>query len=158
MASTRDRSDSEAIQAELFGTVFVLAQHLGRLTDAALEPLDLTSRQWLLLAVLVKAFPGTAPTLTEAASAYGSSRQNVKMIALQLRERGYLELRPDPSDRRALRLHLTPKVGIFDQPDTRRRQKRLFSEVFRGLPEQDVRMLHSLVRRWAGSLSDLSPR
>lgn len=158
MPTTSQSRENDALQAELFGTVFVLAQHLGRLTDAALEPLDLTSRQWLLLAVLTKAFPGQHPTLTEAAAAYGSSRQNVKMIAVQLRERGYLELRPDPSDRRALRLHLTSKVGIFDQPSTRQRQRRLFSDVFRGLPEPDLRTLHALVRCWAGNLSERTPR
>lgn len=141
------------MQADLFGTVFVLAQHLGRLTDSALAPLDLTSRQWLLLAVLVKAFPDNAPTLTEAASVYGSSRQNVKMIALQLQQRGYLELVTDPSDRRALRLHPTAKVTIFDQPATRSRQKRLFHDVFGALTTDDLRTLHTLIRRWAHHLS-----
>jgi DNA-binding MarR family transcriptional regulator len=158
MTNARSHQALEVLQAELFGTVFVLAQHLGRMTDAALEPLGLTSRQWLLLAVLTKAFPQAHPTLTEAAAAYGSSRQNVKMIALQLRERGYLELVPDPSDRRALRLHLTPKVALFDQPSTQKRQQRLFSEVFDGLPAADVEALHALVRRWARNLAVQAPR
>ena len=41
--------------SEAFGNVFVVASHLTRLTDAALADWDLTTRQWLLLAVLVAA-------------------------------------------------------------------------------------------------------
>lgn len=140
----------------LFGTVFALAQHVGRMADEALAPLDLTSRQWLLLAVLAKEFPGCSPTLSEAAARYGSSRQNVKQIALQLERRGFLAIVPDPDDRRALRLQLLPKVAIFDQPAQRRRQESLFSAIFDGLSPTEIRTLAALSRRWIDRLCESS--
>ncbi len=149
----RSHTDDEA-KATLFGTVFALAQHLGRLTDEALAPLDLTSRQWFLLAVLSREFPGRSPTLSEAAARYGSSRQNVKQIALQLERRGYLDIAPDPDDRRALRLALRPKVAIFDEPALRRRQEALFATIFDGLSNSDIRTMAGISRHWVGKLGE----
>jgi DNA-binding MarR family transcriptional regulator len=149
----RIMSDDELqARADLFGKVFVLAQHLTRRTDAALEPLGLTSRQWLLLAVLTRGFPGRAPSLTEAAERYGSSRQNVKQVALCLAELGYLRLVPDPLDGRTTRLELTEKVRLFDVPDGVARTRELFEEVFAGLAPGEVATLRRLVIRWLDAL------
>jgi DNA-binding MarR family transcriptional regulator len=149
----RNMTDDELeAQADLFGKVFVLAQHLTRRTDAALEHLGLTSRQWLLLAVLTRGFPGHAPSLTEAAERYGSSRQNVKQVALGLAARGYLRLVPDPLDGRTTRLELTEKVRLFDTPDSVTRTRTLFEDVFAGLSEDDVATLRRLLVRWLEEL------
>ena len=136
------------LQAEVFGAAFMLTQYLTRHADEALVPLELTTRQWLLLAVLVKRFQGESPSLSEAATAYGSSRQNVKQIARQLEERGYLRLLPDPDDRRTLRLQLTPKVGVFDRPDEQHRLASLMAGLFEGFEPAELQYLHHLMRRW----------
>ena len=81
-------------EAEVFGRLFVLGQHLTRRADEALRPVGLTSKQWLLLAVLVKGFPGATPTLTEAAAVYGTSRQNVKQVMIDSLN-GYLNAMPE---------------------------------------------------------------
>jgi DNA-binding MarR family transcriptional regulator len=149
----RNMTDDELqAQADLFGKVFVLVQHLTRRTDAALGHLGLTSRQWLLLAVLTRGFPGGTPSLTEAAERYGSSRQNVKQVALGLAARGYLRLVPDPLDGRTTRLELTEKVGLFDTPDGVARTRALFEDAFAGLSEKDVATLRRLVIRWLDEL------
>jgi len=142
------------IRAELFGSVFFLAQHLARRTDAALRPLGLTTKQWLLLIVLVKRFPGHAPTLSEAAVVYGTSRQNVKQIALQLHKLGYLRLEPDPVDRRAQRLVLTERMAVFQEVREVRRENLYMAELFAGFAPREVQTLATLVRRW---LRDLIP-
>jgi len=135
-------------QAEAFGQVFLLAQHLTRVTDSELRPLGLTTSQWLLLAV-VSRHPGGAPTLTDAAAAYGTSRQNVKQVAKQLEVRGYLKLKADPGDGRALRLHVTRKVAdSFDSPAAKLRERRHFKRLFQGLGDADVAGLEALLRRW----------
>ena len=141
-----------AARAEVFGQVFVLAQHLTRRTNAELEPLALTTSQWLLLAV-VSTHLGDAPTLSEAAATYGTSRQNVKQVARQLVDRGYLELRADPADARAVRLHATAKVAdSFDSPAARQHEQRLFDTIFEGLDASDVTALGQLLGRWLGNL------
>lgn len=151
--------DELQARTDLFGKVFVLVQHLTRRTDAALEHLGLSSRQWLLLAVLTRGFPGRAPSLTEAAERYGSSRQNVKQVALGLAALGYLRLVPDPLDGRTTRLELTEKVGLFDAPDGVARARALFEDVFAGLSAEDVATLRRLVVRWLDELTtDPGPR
>jgi DNA-binding MarR family transcriptional regulator len=136
------------VRAEAFGLAFLVAQQLTRRADAALEQVGLTTSQWLLLAVLARRFPGEAPRLSEAAAVHGSSRQNVKQIARQLEARGWLELRADPGDARALRLHLTRKVALFDRPSARARQARLMDELFAALGPGEVVDLERLLRRW----------
>jgi DNA-binding MarR family transcriptional regulator len=103
-------------ESKIFGMIFFLTQQLARTTDSTMLPLGITAKQWLLLAVLSRHFRGQAPMLSEVALIYGSSRQNAKMIAKQLEASGYLKIKQDPDDRRALRLQLTPKMKIFDSP------------------------------------------
>ena len=43
----------------------------------------------------------------------GSSRQNVKQLALKLEEKGFLNIQKDKQDARALRLKLTEKSRTF---------------------------------------------
>jgi len=148
----------ELDEPELFGRLFVLSAHLTRRADEALARFGLTSRQWLLLAVLSRGFPGVSPTLTEAARAYGSSRQNVKQVALQLATRGYLDLVPDPADRRATRLVLTERVALFDEPDVAAAQSAFITDVFAPLSDAEVATLRSLVGRCITSLQDKDSR
>ncbi len=140
--------DLLAARAELFGSIFVVVQHLTRRADAELAEMDLTTRQWLLLAVLTKWFPGRDASLTEAAERYGSSRQNVKQIAVGLEERGFLRLVPDPSDGRTTRLRLTGKVAAFDEPASVARQAAMLADVTAGLTPEETLALRDLVVRW----------
>lgn len=136
-----------------FGTVFVVAQHLDRLGDLALAPLGLTTKQWLLLAVISRAFPGRRPTLTEAAAAYGSSRQNVKVMARALEGAGYLRLVPDAADGRATRLEPTSRLEVFATPEWRAREAAFFELVFGALPPEDVTRLADLLQRWLAAFA-----
>ena len=106
---TGSREDTER---ELFGTVFLLAESWKHLLDNLLKPEGLSAKQWMLLAS-IEALGPEAPTLGQAAALYGTSRQSVKQLALRLERKGFLEMRPDPTDRRSLRLHLTPRHHEF---------------------------------------------
>lgn len=141
------------LASEAFGDAFVVVQHLSRLTDARLADWELTTRQWLLLAVLARGFAGRTPSLSEAAGVYGSSRQNVKQIALGLEARGWLRLVPDPSDARATLLALTDKVTVFDAPDGVARGRALLETVFAGLAADEVAVLQRLLSTWRHTLA-----
>jgi DNA-binding MarR family transcriptional regulator len=138
-----------ATRAQLFGSAFVLVQHLGRRMDGLLAPLGVTTRQWLLLAVLSRS--DRPLSLTEAAARYGSSRQNVKSIALGLERAGYLGLEPDPADARTVRLHLREAVRRFDEPAAAAQGSAFLAEVFAGLGADDLAVLDGLMRRWLTS-------
>jgi DNA-binding MarR family transcriptional regulator len=137
---------------EAFGSLFVLAQHLTNRLDAALAPLGLTSRQWLLLAVLDRGFADEAPSLSRAARQFGTSRQNVKAIAEGLARRGWVTLQPDPRDRRTTLIHLTDKIGRFHEPDTEAQGEALLATTFAGLDPNDVSALRTLLVRMVAGL------
>lgn len=146
--------EEAAVEADLFGSLFVLMQNLTHRADAELVRFGLTSRQWLLLAVLTKAFPGTSPTLSDAAAAYGTSRQNVKQIAVQLAQRGWLRLEADASDGRATRLVLTDKVDVFADPEVVEQQAAFLGEVFSALSPRERSALRNLIVRCLSHLTD----
>ena len=142
-----------AAKAEIFGSIFVIVQHLARRADAELAELGLTSRQWLLLAVLTKWFPGRSPSLSEAAERYGSSRQNVKQIALGLEARGFVRLVPDRSDGRTTRIELTERVSVFDEPEMVRQQAAMLTDAFTGLSAGETLALRDIVRGWLAGVT-----
>jgi len=142
-----------SVEVELFGSLFVFLQKLTRSVDAQLEPFGLTSRQWLLLAVIDKAFGAHAPTISEAAAAYGTSRQNVKQIALQLERRGWLRLEPDRDDARAVRLVPTERLQEFAEPAVQAAQAAFVLAAFGGIDPSERRTLRDLVVRCSAGLS-----
>jgi DNA-binding MarR family transcriptional regulator len=130
------------------GAVFVVAQQLDRLGDVVLAPLGITTKQWLLLAIVERGFGGRHPTLSEAAALYGSSRQNVKAVAGGLAAAGYLRIVRYPADRRALRLVPTDRVAVFATPDWRAREAAFFSDAFGDLTDGEITVLADLLTRW----------
>lgn len=95
----------------IFGSLFLLANKLQAYGDQHLGP-DMTTKQWLLT-VMISQFQDHAPTLSEVAELMGSSRQNVKQLALKLEEKEFLRMEKDAADARATRLRLTPKSEAF---------------------------------------------
>lgn len=146
-------SDLLTTRAQAFGTVFMIVQHLTKLADLQLAQLGITTRQWLLLAVLTKDFDGRSPSLSEAAERYGSSRQNVKQIALGLQSRGFVRLVNDPADARTTRIELTERVREFDEAPMLRRTSVLLDDAFAGLRAHEVQDLRDLTQRWLNGLS-----
>lgn len=145
--------DLLATRAEVFGSLFVLVQHLSRRADRELADLGLTTRQWLLLAVLTNVFPGSSPSLSEAAEKYGSSRQNVKQVALGLEARGFVRLVPDPADGRTTRIALADRVHEFDEPQMVERTRDMLADAFAALAPDETRDLLDLMRRWLAGLT-----
>jgi DNA-binding MarR family transcriptional regulator len=123
------------------------------LGDVALAPIGLTTKQWLLLAVIDKAFAGRRPTLSEAAAVYGTSRQNVKAMARALETAGFVRLAPDEVDGRATRLELTDRVRVFATPDWKAREAAFFAFAFGSLPDDDVTQLADLLERWLAAIA-----
>ncbi len=142
------------LRAEVFGTLFALAQQIDVRAEAELKSLGVTTKQWLFLALMEKGLPGGSPTLSEAARIYGCSRQNAKQIALQLQARGFLRIKRDPDDARTLRLELTEKIREFKKPAQEARQIRFLAKTFEVFSEKELRTLRDLLVRWIRSYSE----
>lgn len=146
-----------ATDVELFGSILAFTQQLTDRMEEQLAPFGLTSRQWLLLAMLTTRFPDRAPTLSEATAAFGTSRQNVKQIAQQLARRGWLRMEADTTDRRAVRLVLTERISVFEKPAVRDAQAAFVHRVFGGLTEQERRSMLGMVTTCLARVSELAP-
>ena len=85
----------------IFGILPVITNKIQIVADKSME--EITLKQWLLLIIILQ-FEDELPTLTQVANAMGSSRQNVKQLALKLEAKGLLKIKKDSKDSRILRL------------------------------------------------------
>jgi DNA-binding MarR family transcriptional regulator len=100
-------------QGFIFGSLFLLANKLQVSSDKHLESVGLTTKQWFLIAA-VQNFK-TPPTLSEVSELIGSSRQNVKQLAIKLEKKNFLTLE---KDEQAVRLILTEQcINIWRDRD-----------------------------------------
>ena len=90
----------------------VVANKLDTLLERELNPFGVTAKQWFLTAIVETAFE-RPPTIKEAAKAMGSSHQNVKQVALKLKEKGFMKMEKDSKDGRVTRLSLTEQSRKF---------------------------------------------
>jgi DNA-binding MarR family transcriptional regulator len=97
---------------QIFGMVFLLAQRWQMMGDRELKATGITTKQWMVLVSIQNLFEAP-PSVSELANAMGSSRQNVKQLALNLEKKGFLEIIPDAKDLRIQRFVLTKKNEAF---------------------------------------------
>lgn len=100
-----DKEQLSNLQKYIFGEVFLISNKLQTIGDEFLG--KVTTKQWFLCVVIDEFFKDQNPSLSEVAEKMGTSRQNVKQIALKLEKIGFLEINKDEKDNRILRLSLT---------------------------------------------------
>lgn len=140
----------EQCQRMIFGNLFYIPNRLQVIIDEGLTPYGLTAKQWFLMAVIDEYFDNP-PTLTEVAEKMGTTRQNVKQLALRLEEKGFLAIDKDPDDRRALRLSLTAKCHEFWE-NRQQLDERFLDELFQNLTPEELHSLYSGLTKIAEGL------
>ena len=120
----------------VFGALFVTANVMETLLHRAFASYGITSKQWLLLITIQSLFQ-EPPTVTQVASAMGTSHQNVKQIAKNLERSGFVRMEKDARDARTTRLLLTDACRAFAE-DTQQAGEEFMRAVFGGIPEADV--------------------
>lgn len=126
-------------QKFIFGSFFLMANKLQVIGDQYLGRDGMTVKQWFLT-VMISQFRDTPPTLTEVAELMGSSRQNVKQLALKLEEKGFLNIEKDEKDSRALRLKLTEKSRKFWEM-REEKDNQFITELFKDLSEKEINVI-----------------
>lgn len=137
--------DLLAKRSFIFGCMFLLPNKLQVITDRALAEHGLTTKQWLLTAMLEQ-FGDNFPTLNEVSEAMSSSHQNVKQIALKLEKKGFLRIEKDERDSRAIRLKLTEKSYAFWKK-RQAEQERFIDELFADFSEDEIELLYSCLNK-----------
>ncbi|MBC8376082.1 MAG: MarR family transcriptional regulator [FCB group bacterium] len=147
--STKEVGDEKK---ELFGMIFLLAQRWQYIGDRELKDSGVTTKQWFLLVSLHALFD-TPPNLNDLALAMGSTRQNVKQLALNLERQGFLKIYQDKEDRRVQRFKLTPKNQAFWDKRAEN-DERFIASLFGELPSTAV----TITRTTINSLLNLTDK
>lgn len=139
-------------QKHIFGSIFVLANKFQAVIDREFAVFDITTKQWLLTAVIEEFFDAP-PTIKEVSHLMGSSHQNVKQIALKLEKKGFLELNKDKDDRRATRLRLTDKNYEFWK-EHQVNSTAFLQELFKDCDEEELNGMYKGVLKLAMKLEE----
>jgi len=126
----------------LFGTLFSTSNRLQTIGDSYLG--EISAKQWFLLACIKISGP-EAPTLSQLVPVMGSSRQNIKQLALKLEAKGFLSFSPDPADSRAVCMSLTAKCTAYWN-ERQDRDQAFLAALFDGLSEKDLRITTSALQ------------
>lgn len=93
--------------AMLFFNLFMVDRALVSLFDHIYSKYELTTKQWLVLAVATNI---ERPTINNVALQLKTSHQNVKAIVLNLKKVGLANLVQDPTDKRTTLIVGSPKL------------------------------------------------
>jgi DNA-binding MarR family transcriptional regulator len=138
-------------KAYIFGTIFTLSNRLQLLGDR-IDP-QLTVKQWLFLAGVLGC-ENDAPTLSEISARIGSSRQNVKKMALILEKQGFITMEKDDRDGRMLRISLTDscKEHLKQREEM---ELRFIDEIFSGFEAKELSNLSSAIGKLERNVRDM---
>ena len=95
-------------EREVLARFFQLSNKLQTFLDQQLKNDNLTAKQ-LFLMIVLGSFDKD-PGFSEISYRFGTSRQNVKQLALKLEKNGYVELYTDEMDSRYKRIRFTEKA------------------------------------------------
>ncbi|WP_139902690.1 MarR family winged helix-turn-helix transcriptional regulator [Clostridium thermarum] len=140
-------------QKYIFGSLFLLANKLQALGDKYMGKDGMTTKQWFLTAIISQ-FGDNPPTLSEVAELMGSSRQNIKQLALKLEEKEFLKIHQDERDARALRLKLTKKSQEFWE---KREDKdaQFIMYLFEGLSHHEIEVMCTGIKKLLEKIEEM---
>ena len=138
---------------DLFAYIFLLSQRLQYISDKILERDSITTKQFLMMAVIEKAFDHQ-PGLKEVAEALGTTHQNVKQMAKQLEKKGFIEMFKDPEDRRVTRLRTTDYSKEFWNSRAERHTRDVL-KMFKDFTDEEIDAMHDQVINLFNSLEPM---
>ena len=146
------RPDLDPSPLEVVGRVIVLAQHLERSVEGALEKHKLTLGQFDILATLRRHGKkgGLSPTQLLESVVLSSGGMTARLDALAFA--GYIARKPNPDDRRMVVIEMTSKGRRVIENATKTR----FKEAKDSLPPLDateMTTLTALLRRWLAQVA-----
>jgi len=149
------RIDMDLLEKEkfIFGSLFLIANRLQVIGDQYMGRDGMTTKQWFLTA-MISQFGDNPPSLSEVAEIMGSSRQNVKQLALKLEEKEFLKIQKDEQDSRALRLVLTDKSREFWQ-EREEKDNQFVRNLFEGLSREEISIMSEGLRKLIKNIEKL---
>lgn len=132
---------------KIFGSLLFITQRWTINGDTILrDKVGITTKQWMLLIILMNNFKDQKPTISETAREFNTSRQNLKQVALSLQRKGFIDIKPDPKDFRIQRISLTGKhLPYFEGTANETWQKNYIDSLFKGFTNGELLNFSSYV-------------
>jgi len=135
----------------IYGAIFSLANRLQVLGDR-IDPF-VSTKQWFVLAVIAK-FDKGKPNIGDIAKILGTSRQNVKKMAVILEKKGYIKLQKNKDDLRNIQLILTDKC--YEYFKSREQLENEYAEtIFRDMDEKVIDSLCDGINKIINNIDQL---
>lgn len=127
---------------------FKLAHLWENFLDQYLKSTNITIKQFLLLLTVRDKFDNN-PVISDLAAETESSHQNIKQIALQLKRKGFVQFKKEPTDKRFLRINITNSGNEFIEMHMNEITT-LFTKIFKKEKSKDVQKLNELLEELIG--------
>ncbi|MFA9392862.1 MAG: MarR family winged helix-turn-helix transcriptional regulator [Prolixibacteraceae bacterium] len=133
----------------IFGLLLFITQRWTVKGDAILlQKAGIATKQWMLLVILMFKFKNQQPTISETAKEFGTSRQNLKQVAITLQKKGFINIKPDPNDFRIQRITLTGNhQHLFEGDENEQWQSQYINSLFNGFENGEIIQLNAYVER-----------
>ncbi|HBG0518118.1 TPA: MarR family transcriptional regulator [Clostridioides difficile] len=128
--------DDDSRKQAIFASIFVMQNKLQTTCDKL--DLELTMKQWLLLAIADSV--DETLTLTKLGELMGCSRQNVKKLAIALEKKGFIEIEQNEKDSRAICLVTKDRVEEYSKK-VRGMQEKVLQLLFEDFTEKEAEQL-----------------
>lgn len=146
----RFSGSTEMRQKAIFSTLFIAGNRLQTLFDNRIPEVSL--KQFMLLSLVRQS--REALTLTQLGELLGCSRQNVKKLADLLEKKGFLSIRQNPDDTRAVLISPTEKADDYFQ-NVFREYERELQYLFEVYTEEETETLFRLLSRLYAGIDHL---
>ena len=128
--------------------LFITQRWIVKGDSILLQKAGITTKQWMLLVILMFKFDKQNPTISETAKEFGTSRQNLKQVAISLQKKGFVDIKPDPNDFRIQRISLTGNhLPLFEGDKNEQWQSQYINSLFKGFNQNEIIQLNSFVER-----------
>ncbi|MEW9095449.1 MAG: MarR family transcriptional regulator [Clostridiaceae bacterium] len=133
----------------IFASIFILQNRLQTVFDRA-DP-HITLKQFMLL-VMIRHSP-EKQTFTYFGELLGSSRQNIKKLALSLEKKGFVIIQPSPTDKRSMTITMTKEAEeYFEKISTLHNLK--LENLFNHYSDEEIHLFYSLITRLYNGLDN----
>ena len=138
---------------QIFANLFLVSNKLQVTMDQ--RNLDITSKQWFVLAAL--SYLPQAPTLKELAANLDYSHQNIRQLVRKLEDKGYVQVKKDPIDQRAIRIYLTKEVEKWEQAH-QADQQAFIQQMYRGISPESLKIVNHVLDQLYENLGDMNEK
>ena len=146
-----ERLDDIDKRYRIFGMIFLLSNKLETIGNSFLG--ELTTKQWFFMLTLTTFFE-SPPTLSQLANQMGTSHQNSKQLAIRLQEKGFLIIKKDERDNRALRIFSTKKIEEYVKM-RQNKDHNFIEDFFRVLKNNEIQELDKILFRLMDNIHDI---